>query len=57
MSYMFSHSPNITDASALNNWNISNVADFSLMFYQAKNHPEFTRVSGTWNNKGTFTPN
>ena len=53
---MFSGAVNIQDASAINNWDISSVTNFNNMFYRVPIHPEFTNISGTWNNEGTFTP-
>ena len=55
MAYMFSGQEAITDASAINNWDVRNVTDFYYMFNLAHDHPNFTMVTGTWNNKGTFT--
>lgn len=51
---MFENNP-ITDASGINNWNITKVTDFAGMFYLCPTHPEFTKVTGTWDG-GTFTP-
>ena len=51
---MFESNP-ITDASGINNWNITKVTDFVGMFYLCPTHPEFTKVTGTWDD-GTFTP-
>lgn len=51
---MFESNP-ITDASGINNWNITKVTDFVGMFYLCPTHPEFTKVTGTWDG-GTFTP-
>ena len=45
----------LSDASAINNWNIKSDAFFNNMFKSTPVHPEFTKVSGTWSN-GTFTP-
>lgn len=55
VSQMFQGNP-ITDASGINNWNITKVTDFAGMFYLCPTHPEFTKVTGTWNESGTFTP-
>ena len=52
---MFQGNP-ITDASGINNWNITKVTNFDLMFSGCPTHPEFTKVTGTWNSDGTFTP-
>lgn len=52
---MFKGNP-ITDASGINNWNITKVTDFDSMFGSCSTHPEFTKVTGTWNDNGTFTP-
>ena len=55
MMQMFSSCP-ITDASGINNWDISSVISFNNMFYECDTHPEFTKVSGIWDESGTFTP-
>lgn len=55
VSQMFQGNP-ITDASGINNWNITKVTDFVNMFYLCPTHPEFTKVTGTWDESGTFTP-
>ena len=55
MNSMFLLCP-ITDASGINDWDISKVIDFTNMFLECNTHPEFTKVSGTWNEFGTFTP-
>ena len=47
---------NLTDASAINNWNINREALFDNMFKNTPVHPEFSKITGTWNN-GTFIPN
>lgn len=57
MQYMFRGNINLTDASAINNWDINKNINFTNMFYQDLVHPEFTRVQGTWDSNGTFTPN
>lgn len=54
VSQMFQGNP-ITDASGINNWNITKVTNFDRMFYLCPTHPEFTKVTGTWDG-GTFTP-
>ena len=45
-----------TDASAINDWDISNVTNFGDMFGGCSSHPEFTKRTGTWDKYGTFTP-
>ena len=52
---MFAINP-ITDASGINNWNITKVTSFNSMFSGCPTHPEFTKVAGTWDDNGTFTP-
>ena len=52
---MFAINP-ITDASGINNWNITKVTSFNSMFSGCPTHPEFTKVTGTWDDSGTFTP-
>ena len=52
---MFQGNP-ITDASGINNWDISKVTNFNSMFSGCSTHPEFTKVAGTWDDNGTFTP-
>lgn len=56
MSRMFQDNVSFNDASAINNWNINANIDFKGMFHEAPVHPEFTRVAGTWDSDGTFTP-
>ena len=56
MSYMLQDNFALTDASAINNWNINSSIEFTKMFSQAPVHPEFTKVTGTWDSEGTFTP-
>ena len=53
----FSQISNLTDANSINDWDIQRTANFNFMFFDAPIHPEFTKVQGTWNNVGTFTPN
>ncbi len=53
---MFNNIVSLQDASAINDWNISNVTDFSYMFNSTPVHPEFSKREGTWND-GTFIPN
>lgn len=55
VSQMFQENP-ITDASGINNWNITKVTSFNSMFSGCSTHPEFTKVTGTWDDNGTFTP-
>lgn len=55
VSQMFQRNP-ITDASGINNWNITKVTNFDSMFSGCPTHPEFTKVTGTWDESGTFTP-
>ena len=40
-----------------NDWNISKVTNFGGMFENVPTHPDFTKVEGTWDSNGTFTPN
>lgn len=55
MDHMFEgHS--LKDASGINDWNVTNVISFDMMFYGQTVHPEFTKVKGTWEYNGTFTP-
>ena len=56
MSYMFWDCDKLIDASGINDWNIINVNNFTSMFSGCSVHPEFTKVTGTWDNSGTFTP-
>ena len=56
MSYMFYHCDKLIDASGINDWNIINVRDFTYMFALSSVHPEFAKVTGTWDDNGTFTP-
>jgi hypothetical protein len=53
---MFIYSNTLTDASGINDWNINPSANFTFMFGHTNVHPEFTKVAGTWNDKGTFIP-
>ncbi len=57
MSAMFLQNVSLTDASAINNWNINASINFGGMFGGAPSHPEFTNVFGTWDSEGTFIPN
>ena len=56
MSGMFFHCDKLIDASGINDWNIINVRNFADMFGGISVHPEFTKVTGTWDDRGTFTP-
>ena len=47
----------LEDASSINDWDISNVTNFKYMFRYSPVHPEFTKITGTWSDKGTFIPN
>jgi len=57
MNSMFYSCSNLEDASGINNWNINASANFSEMFRYTPSHPEFTKVSGSWDSNGTFKPN
>ena len=57
MSSMFSNCKNLTDASGINDWNIKSDCDFTNMFSNCSTHPNFTKITGTWDENGTFTPN
>ena len=59
MSSMFSGDRSLSDTSAINDWDIRNVANgkFGRMFWDTPTYPNFTKVQGTWNDDGTFTPN
>lgn len=56
MSNMFRGCDKLIDASGINDWNIINVNNFTSMFSGCSVHPEFTKVTGTWDDSGTFTP-
>ena len=56
MVFMISDNQNMTDASAINNWNIQPTTNFKNMFCNVPTHPEFSKVPGTWDSNGTFTP-
>lgn len=56
MSYAFYQCSNLVDASAINEWNIKSTANFTQMFGNTPVHPTFTKVAGTWDSNGTFTP-
>ena len=52
---MFMLNENLTDASAINDWDIQPTAYYFQMFRGAPTHPEFSKVPGTWSN-GDFIP-
>ena len=54
---MFSNCKNLTDASGINDWNIKSDCNFTNMFSNCSTHPNFTKITGTWDENGTFTPN
>lgn len=71
MACMFSgntdHKMALTDASAINDWDITKVSTkisyvthtysgFEQMFCDCNVHPDFTKRTGTWDVFGTFTP-
>ena len=56
MSYMFAGCISLNNASGIDNWNILSSANFTEMFKDSNVHPNFTRVVGTWDSNGTFTP-
>ena len=66
MSMMFADSVSLTDASAINGWDIRGVIlgtgaestdeGFNRMFNKSPVHPTFTLLPGTWNSNGTFIP-
>ncbi len=51
----FSNMTALEDASAIDDWEINSSADFTDMFKNTPVHPEFSKVSGSWND-GTFIP-
>ena len=57
MSLMFYCCRKLTDTSAIENWNITKVSDFYEMFFDVPDKPNFTKVSGIWDESGTFIPN
>lgn len=57
MSQMFYCCRKLTDTSAIENWNITKVSNFNEMFFDVPVKPNFTKVSGIWNESGTFIPN
>ncbi len=56
MDSMFFGCSKLTSASGINNWDITKVESFGGMFGSCPTHPEFTKVTGTWDSDGTFTP-
>ncbi len=66
VSSMFADSVSLTDASAINGWDIRGVVlgtgdesateGFNEMFLHTPVHPTFTLRPGTWNSNGTFIP-
>ena len=56
MTSMFGYCWKLTDASAINDWDITKVTDFTKMFYNCQSHPTFTKRAGTWDSSGTFIP-
>ena len=67
MACMFYNFAGLTDASAINGWDIRNVipdtsgnestnTGFNKMFFNSPVHPTFTLRPGTWNSNGTFIP-
>jgi len=57
MTMMFQRCSSLNDASGINDWDINSTANFMGMFCNTPSHPEFTKVSGSWDSNGTFTPN
>ena len=57
MDRMFFGDTKITDINEIKDWDITNVTTFSFMLRNVPSFPEFTKVQGTWDDKGTFTPN
>ena len=55
-SYIFDGATSLSNTSSINDWSISSTAIFTRMFGGTKSHPEFTKVQGTWDSAGTFTP-
>ena len=53
--YMFDGTTNLEETNYINNWDIQKEASFKDMFKKSLNHPNFSKVNGTWAN-GTFTP-
>ena len=53
---MFYNCINLEDVSAINDWNIKEGYNFQGMFKNLNIHPEFSKVPGTWDSTGTFTP-
>ena len=52
----FAYISGLTDASAINEWNLDPSANFSSRFEGTSIRPNFTNLEGTWNG-GTFVPN
>ena len=52
---MFAYIYTLEDASAINDWDITNVTNFTSMFEGTRVHPNFSKREGTWN-RGTFVP-
>lgn len=54
---MFANGVSFENVSAINDWDVTGVTNFESMFYNSKNgiHPEFSKVTGTWDSNGTFT--
>ena len=57
MQSAFGSCSQLTDASGINDWNINSRGYFNYMFRETPTHPEFSKVTGTWDSKGTFYPN
>ena len=57
MNSMFADNSALTDASAINNWDINKVTNFTKMFQKATVYPTFNKRPGTWGSDGTYTPN
>ena len=57
MNRTFFGDKNITDIDEIKDWDITNVTSFEFMLRHLTSFPEFTKVQGTWDEKGTFTPN
>jgi len=55
MTWTFIGCKKLTDASAINEWDITAVTSFKQMFYNCPSHPNFTKRAGTWSG-GTFIP-
>lgn len=57
MQRMFLACRELTDTSAIEDWDITKVSNFNEMFFDVPVKPNFTKVSGIWNESGTFIPN